>query len=139
MPFLYIFFFISFLTVNANGLDEIFNTISPDLIENETKEEIKNKPKCAFYNTAKIQITNKTEGKTVAHKIKLNEPLNIADLSITLHKCCQVEGKNYAFIEVLNTSEENILFSGWMFSKFPSLNTFEDQQFDIVLTSCYQN
>ena len=50
-----------------------------------------------------------------------------------------MEIENYAYINIKDSQSDKVIFSGWMFSSTPSLNSLEHPINDIWLLKCDDN
>jgi hypothetical protein len=117
--------FIGFNLTNAKSINDALNeAVNPQ------------KASCIFTQNAEMQITNKISGHTEQIEFEVGRFQNYEALAIKPTKCCKIEDlESYAFLDI--TSKKKQVFKGWMFSKHSSLNSIEDQKFDVILLNCF--
>ena len=89
---------------------------------------------------AKLSISNRRTN--VIDKLDFNyieRQKNYKNLNITVAQCLKEHngkfGNDIAFIEITDL-EKNVLFTGWVFKKRPSVNVFEHPVYSLALLSC---
>lgn len=94
-----------------------------------------------------VKVLNKLTGKTKDVELKINQLLMIDDLYFdvkTAYHLVEVDPATHdrgerAFIELWRKDERgdlNLIFSNWMFSRYPELSCIEDYKYDVLLAKC---
>ncbi|MFT7144036.1 MAG: hypothetical protein ACI8QY_000083, partial [bacterium] len=90
----------------------------------------------------KAQISMVNRRTNILTVQKFNEVENnhtFKNINIHVAQCIQdyqsVLGNDIAFVE-LTDEQANVLFTGWIYKKRPSLNTFEHPIYSLALLSC---
>ena len=96
-------------------------------------------------NFVQISLLDKITSKKQTVKINLKEKTIIKNFEIYVDKC--VKDYRQGYLETLahfqikdkNISSKNIvfIFNNWMFTSYPSLNSFDHPNYDIWLEKCY--
>lgn len=98
-----------------------------------------------FVNTIKINILNKTTGKTITLVNKIDSTINFERIEILPLKCWKSypeeapENKLLLKVyekDVINKTKKMIFF-GWIFSSSPSISGIEHSLYDITLIDCF--
>ena len=91
------------------------------------------------YN-AKLRAIDRTTGRSFILNAPINKEINFSKLLIKVKYCYRnpidMKIENYAYVEIKNLKQKDIIFSGWMFSSSPSLNSLEHPINDIWLLEC---
>ena len=92
---------------------------------------------------ATLRAIDRTTGRSFVLNAPINENVNFSKLSILVKYCYQnpinMEIENYAYINIKDSHSDKVIFSGWMFSSTPSLNSLEHPINDIWLLKCDSN
>tara|TARA_B100002052_G_C15712815_1_gene520396 strand:- start:180 stop:527 length:348 start_codon:yes stop_codon:yes gene_type:complete len=90
--------------------------------------------------SANLRAIDRTTGRTFVLNAPLNEEVKFSKLSIVVKYCYQnpinMEIENYAYINIKDLQSKELIFTGWMFSSTPSLNSLEHPINDIWLLKC---
>ena len=91
-------------------------------------------------NFATLRAIDRTTGRTFELNAPLNKEVSFSKLSIKVKYCYQnpinMEIENYAYIVIKDSQKNEYIFTGWMFSSTPSLNSLEHPINDIWLLKC---
>ena len=89
---------------------------------------------------AKLRAIDRTTGRSFELNAPINEEIRFSKLLINVKYCYQnpinMEIENYAYINIRDSQNNQVIFSGWMFSSTPSLNSLEHPINDIWLLKC---
>jgi Uncharacterized protein conserved in bacteria len=98
-------------------------------------------------NYANVVILDKITSKKTSHLIKIDTSYKVPSLEILVKRCVLDNSKGtlelMAYLQVQDSStqiqnkDKVFIFNGWMFSKHPSINSFEHPNYDIWVESCY--
>ncbi len=93
--------------------------------------------------SATLRAIDRTTGRSFVLNAPVNEEVNFSKLSINVKFCYQnpinMEIENYAYIVIKDLQNNKSIFTGWMFSSTPSLNSLEHPINDIWLLKCNNN
>ncbi|MDC3024545.1 DUF2155 domain-containing protein [Alphaproteobacteria bacterium] len=93
--------------------------------------------------SATLRAIDRTTGRSFELNVPLNKEVNFSKLSIKVKYCYQnpinMEIENYAYIVIKDLQSEQPIFTGWMFSSTPSLNSLEHPINDIWLLKCNES
>ena len=93
--------------------------------------------------SASLRAIDRTTGRSFVLNAPINEEVKFSKLSIIVKYCYQnpinMEIENYAYIYVKDSQSNELIFTGWMFSSTPSLNSLEHPINDIWLLNCNKN
>ena len=121
---------------------ENLNSVIDNIIGTKT---IGNTNSNRFVNTIKINILNKTTGKTITLVNKIDSTTNFERIEILPLKCWKSypeeapENKLLLKVyekDVINKTKKMIFF-GWIFSSSPSISGIEHSLYDITLIDCF--
>jgi hypothetical protein len=91
-------------------------------------------------NSATLRAIDRTTGRSFELNAPINEEIRFSKLLINVKYCYQnpinMEIENYAYINIQDSQTNQVIFSGWMFSSTPSLNSLEHPINDIWLLKC---
>ena len=97
------------------------------------------------FDGAQFHALDKTTARIKKLEIYLNEEEVLGSLTIIL-KSCQNRPPDFlpesaAYVEIYDNlnqtfNENNLIFSGWMFSSSPAISALEHPVYDISLISC---
>ena len=97
------------------------------------------------FDGAQFNALDKTTARIKKLEIYLNEEQVLGSLTIIL-KSCQNRPPDFlpesaAYVEIYDNlnqtfDENNLIFSGWMFSSSPAISALEHPVYDISLISC---
>ena len=97
------------------------------------------------FDGAQFNALDKTTARIKKLEIYLNEEQVLGSLTIIL-KSCQNRPPDFlpesaAYVEIYdnlnqNFNDNNLIFSGWMFSSSPAISALEHPVYDISLISC---
>ena len=91
-------------------------------------------------NSATLRAIDRTTGRSFELNAPINKEIKFSKLSINVKYCYQnpinMEIENYAYIIIKDFQKNQFIFSGWMFSSTPSLNSLEHPINDIWLLKC---
>ena len=153
--FFLILFFVVFSFAKANNLENfiddlqekenIINNKNNENKENEIFEEnfIKNQDEKRFVNNVKIRILDKITGKSNIITEKIGNTYKIKDFEFVFLKCWKSYPEelpeNKLLLKIIKTEEsatKKTIFFGWIFSSRTSLNTFNNELYDVNLINC---
>ena len=90
--------------------------------------------------SAILRAIDRTTGRSFELNVPLNQEVNFSKLSIQVKYCYQnpinMQIENYAYIIIKDLQSDDFIFTGWMFSSTPSLNSLEHPINDIWLLKC---
>ncbi len=90
----------------------------------------------------RFTLLHKVTAKIRPLDLRLDEPVEIDDLRITMHDCVSTppeeppETKAFLTILEVKGEEESRLFNGWMFASSPGINALEHAVYDLWPTAC---
>ena len=95
-------------------------------------------------NYAKISILDKITSKKQTVDIQIKKKFKIQNFEIFVDRCIKDYRQGYletlAHVQIKDTNikSKNIvyIFNNWMFTSYPSLNSFDHPNFDIWLEKC---
>jgi hypothetical protein len=117
--------------------------ISSNLLANTSSENIKvfesNKSK------AQVVVLDKITSKKTTHNLNIDTNYPLQSLEILVKRCILDNSEGslnvLAYVQVQDSVQKKnkdkvFLFNGWMMSKYPSINPFENSNFDIWILNC---
>ena len=99
-------------------------------------------PSTRVMRIGRFTLLHKVTAKIRPLELRLDEPVEIDDLRITMHDCRSTppeeppETKAFLTILEITNSEENRLFNGWMFASSPGINALEHAVYDLWPKAC---
>lgn len=135
---IFLFLFnVGFLYADEN-LNNVIDTITG-------VKTIGNTEKSRFVDTIKVNLLNKTTGKTITLVSKIGSTINFERIEILPLKCWKSypeeapENKLLLKVyenDIINNTKKMIFF-GWIFSSSPSISGLEHSLYDITLIDCF--
>ncbi len=135
---IFLFLFnIGFLYADEN-LNNVIDTITGVKTIGSTE-------KSRFVDTIKVNLLNKTTGKTITLVSKIGSTINFERIEILPLKCWKSypeeapENKLLLKVyekDIINNTKKMIFF-GWIFSSSPSISGLEHSLYDITLIDCF--
>ena len=135
---IFLFLFnVGFLYADEN-LNNIIDTITGVKTIGSTE-------KSRFVDTIKVNLLNKTTGKTITLVSKISSTINFERIEILPLKCWKSypeeapENKLLLKVyenDIINNTKKMIFF-GWIFSSSPSISGLEHSLYDITLIDCF--
>ena len=127
-----------------NDLESVLDTIQENQTatnENVIEEnKIKNQPKDRFMANTKVRILDKITGKSITITELIGNNHRERELEFQFLKCWKSYPdelpENKLLLKIINTTTKETLFFGWIFSSSPSLNSFNNRDYDITLLNC---
>lgn len=142
---LFISFFFVNLRVYANEVKSLKedNTSKVEVItddeEIEEGEEFEH-----FTDSVKLKAINKISTRISILQLKRGEETEFGNLSIKMHSCWRSskdeEPENKVLLslyEKLPGEANRLVFSGWMFSSSPAINSMQHPVYDISVVECF--
>lgn len=135
--FYLIIFFIIFSIITAyNSIGEefeqgIFDSVLPHENINRGK----------FYESAKLIVIDKNTGHKQIISVKKGKGAEFESLVINLSVCWKQDGGMYnpqskAFVEIINTENNSVIFSHWLFSNDRAISNPYYKKYFFVLKEC---
>ena len=97
------------------------------------------------FSTDKIllQALDKVTGKVITIEAEMNKPKEFGTLNI-IPRFCQKAApedspESTAFLEIFEkkpTTQENLIFQGWMFASYPAVSALEHPVYDVWVKEC---
>ncbi|ETO91941.1 MAG: hypothetical protein P857_1121 [Candidatus Xenolissoclinum pacificiensis L6] len=93
-----------------------------------------------YHEVGTVSILNKVTTEVNIHDLYLDQILFLDNIQVKFLGCwalCDYGEKEYfALLNIMTVDSKLELFNGWLFSKYPSLNNFENVYYDILLLDC---
>ena len=99
-------------------------------------------PSTRVMRIGRFTLLHKVTAKIRPLELRLDEPVEIDDLRITMHDCLSTppeeppETKVFLTILENKNGEEKRLFNGWMFASSPGINALEHAVYDLWPKAC---
>lgn len=132
----------SSVPIQETSVEPQIDALLPFLQQDERRELLEEKPYTGIFTL----LNRRTDRKS---QFKLSPSQNIhhidgSALYVKIHQCVKnvdgQSGNDVSFVEVRESTGEGaeaiVLFNGWVYSQFPSVNQFEHAVYNIKLTDC---
>lgn len=91
-------------------------------------------------NGVSLKGLDKVSGEVADLDLRIGETAPVGRLEVTVGDCRYPEdnptGEAYAWLSILDTGRETLVFEGWMVASSPALNALDHPRYDIWVIRC---
>jgi len=131
---------------NCIKAEDAFDSIETEEPKNnEQAEDIfssVDETKVSYLKKATIIVINKITANSKEFQVSIGSKVSYGKAEIELHKCAKINNFRKEDLLLVSLKEksfdnsEKLIFSGWLFSKSPSLSAVEHPIYQLIAVSC---